>query len=73
MARYRLGDIVRMTRKSLSITQEQLSEDICSVETLSRIETGRQNPGKDVYELLMERMGRIRDREIGRASCRERV
>lgn len=62
MARYRLGDIVRMTRKSLSITQEQLSEDICSVETLSRIETGRQNPGKDVYELLMERMGRIRDR-----------
>ncbi|TAH74991.1 MAG: XRE family transcriptional regulator, partial [Anaerolineaceae bacterium] len=62
MARYRLGDIVGMTRKSLSITQEQLCEDICSVETLSRIETGRQNPGKDVYELLMERMGRIRDR-----------
>lgn len=62
MGRYRLGDIVRMTRKSLSITQEQLSEDICSVETLSRIETGRQNPGRDVYELLMERMGRIRDR-----------
>lgn len=62
MGRYRLGDIVRMTRKSLSITQEQLCEDICSVETLSRIETGRQNPGRDVYELLMERMGRIRDR-----------
>lgn len=62
MARYRLGDIVRMTRKSLSITQEQLCEDICSVETLSRIELGKQNPSKDVYELLMERMGRIRDR-----------
>ncbi len=62
MGRYRLGDIVRMTRKSLSITQEQLCEDICSAETLSRIETGRQNPGKDVYELLMERMGRIRER-----------
>lgn len=62
MGRYRLGDIVRLTRKSLSITQEQLCEDICSVETLSRIETGRQNPGRDVYELLMERMGRIRDR-----------
>lgn len=62
MGRYRLGDIVRMTRRSLSITQEQLSEDICSVETLSRIETGRQNPSRDVYELLMERMGRIRDR-----------
>jgi transcriptional regulator with XRE-family HTH domain len=62
MGRYRLGDIVRMSRKSLSITQEQLSEDICSVETLSRLETGRQNPSRDVYELLMERMGRVRDR-----------
>lgn len=62
MGRYRLGDIVRMTRKSLSITQEQLSDEICSVETLSRIENGNQNPSKDVYELLMERMGRIRDR-----------
>ncbi|MDF2905477.1 MAG: hypothetical protein K0R34_798 [Herbinix sp.] len=62
MGRYRLGDIVRMTRKSLSITQEQLADEICSVETLSRIENGNQNPSRDVYELLMERMGRIRDR-----------
>ena len=62
MGRYRLGDIVGMARRSLSITQEQLCEDICSVETLSRIETGKQNPGRDVYELLMERMGRIRER-----------
>lgn len=62
MARYRLGDIVRMTRKSLLITQQQLCEGICSVETLSRIEGGRQNPCRDVYELLMERMGRIRER-----------
>ncbi len=62
MGRYRLGDIVRMTRKSLSITQEQLCDEICSTETLSRIENGSQNPSRDVYELLMERMGRIRDR-----------
>ena len=62
MGRYRLGDIVRMTRKSLSITQEELCLDICSVETLSRVESGRQNPSKDVYELLMERMGRVRER-----------
>jgi transcriptional regulator with XRE-family HTH domain len=62
MGRYRLGDIIRMTRKSLSITQEQLSDEICSVETLSRIENGNQNPSRDVYELLMGRMGRFRDR-----------
>jgi transcriptional regulator with XRE-family HTH domain len=46
----------------LSITQEQLCDEICSAETLSRIENGSQNPSRDVYELLMERMGRIRDR-----------
>lgn len=62
MGRYRLGDIIRMTRKSLSITQEQLCEEICSTETLSRIENGNQNPSKDTYELLMGRMGRIRER-----------
>lgn len=62
MGRYRLGDIIRMTRKSLSITQEQLCEGICSTETLSRIENGNQNPSRDVYELIMERMGRIRER-----------
>jgi transcriptional regulator with XRE-family HTH domain len=62
MGRYRLGDIIRLTRKSLSITQEQLSDEICSVETLSRIENGSQNPSRDTYELLMERMGRIRER-----------
>lgn len=62
MGRYRLGDIVRMTRKSLSITQEQLCASICSVETLSRLENGSQNPTRDTYELLMERMGRIRSR-----------
>ncbi len=62
MGRYRLGDIVRMTRKSLSITQEQLCDEICSVETLSRIENGSQNPSRDTYELLMGRMGRFRER-----------
>lgn len=62
MGRYRLGDVIRMTRKSLTITQEVLSEGICSVETLSRIENGNQNPSRDVYELLMVRMGRFRER-----------
>ena len=62
MGMYRLGDIVRMTRKSLDITQEQLSEGLCSVETLSRIETGKQSPSRELYDLLMERMGRIRER-----------
>lgn len=62
MGRYRLGDFIRLTRKSLSITQEQLCDGICSTETLSRMETGKQSPNRETYELLMERMGRIRER-----------
>lgn len=58
MGEYLLGDIISMTRKSLSITQEQLSDGICSVETLSRVENGKQKPNREVYDLLMRRMGR---------------
>jgi len=68
MGRYRLGDIIRMTRKSLSIKQEQLCKGICSLVTLSRIENGNQNPSRDIYELLMERMGRIRERSYSMLS-----
>jgi transcriptional regulator with XRE-family HTH domain len=38
MANYRVGDVIRLTRKAAGITQEQLSDGICSVETLFRIE-----------------------------------
>jgi transcriptional regulator with XRE-family HTH domain len=71
MGKYRLGDIICMTRKSLSITQEQLCEGICSVETLSRVENGKQNPSRDTYELLMERMGRSRERAYSIMSISE--
>lgn len=40
MANYRAGDVIRMTRNAVGITQEDLSDGICSVETLSRIENG---------------------------------
>jgi transcriptional regulator with XRE-family HTH domain len=60
-----------MTRKSLSITQEQLCRDICSAETLSRIENGSQNPNRDTYELLMERMGRVRERAYSMLSVND--
>lgn len=62
MGKYRLGEILYMTRKSLAITQEELCSGICSVETLSRVENGRQTPSKETYELLMQRMGRNQPR-----------
>lgn len=58
MANYRAGDVIRMTRYAVGMTQEQLSEDICSVETLSRIENGKHAVKQNVYEQLMARMER---------------
>lgn len=58
MANYKAGDIIRMTRKSAGMSQEDLCFGICSVETLSRIENGKHNVKKETYEQLMKRMER---------------
>ena len=58
MSNYNIGDIVRMTRQAMGISQEELSDGICSVQTLSRIENGKVNVKKKTYQQLMERMGR---------------
>lgn len=58
MSNYRAGDIIRLTRQSLGMSQEELSFNICSVQTLSRIENGHHKIKRDTYQKLMERMGR---------------
>ena len=62
MANYRVGDIIRLTRIASGLTQEQLSENICSVETMSRIENGKYGVKKDIYQKLMEKMNRKPER-----------
>lgn len=59
MANYRAGDMIRLTRQAAGMSQEELSENICSVQTLSRIENGKVSVKKETYQQLMERMGRI--------------
>lgn len=56
MANYNVGDIIRLNRKANGLSQEELSFDICSVETLSRIENGKHNVKKETYCRLMEKM-----------------
>lgn len=58
MANYRAGDVIRLTRNATGLTQEQLSEGVCSVETLSRIENGKHSVKKGTYAQLMARMER---------------
>ena len=58
MSDYRTGDMIRLTRQAAGMSQEALCENICSVQTLSRIENGKVSVKKEVYRMLMERMGR---------------
>lgn len=59
MANYRAGDIIRLTRSALEISQEELCDGICSVETLSRIENGHHKVKPDTYYSLMAKLERI--------------
>ena len=62
MSNYRIGDVIRLTRLCMGITQEQLCENICSVQTLHRIENGKTSVKKELYIKLMKKMERIPER-----------
>ena len=65
MAVYRIGDILRMKREALGITREklcELSEEVCSPQTLYRVEYGKVKVKQDVYRKLMECMGELPER-----------
>lgn len=57
MGNYLIGQVIKRTRESLGLTQQELCEGICGLETISRIETGKQIPNRANFQALMERMG----------------
>lgn len=57
MKMYHVGDFIYESRKRSGLTQEELSEDICSTGTLSKIENGRREPTIAIYQSLMRRLG----------------
>lgn len=47
------NELIKELRVELKLSQEELSEDICAPETLSRIESGMRTPNsKNLYEIL---------------------
>lgn len=58
MSNYNVGQIIKLTREAVGLSQEELSDGVCSVQTLSRIENGKVKVKKKTYQLLMEKMGR---------------
>ncbi|MDD6057155.1 MAG: helix-turn-helix transcriptional regulator [Clostridiales bacterium] len=59
MSNYRAGDIIRLTRIAIGMTQEELCDNICGIQTLHRIENGKVAVKRDIYYRLMEKMNRI--------------
>ena len=65
MAVYRIGDVIRMKREALGITREKLCElsgEVCSVQTLYRIECGKVKVKREVYKTLMRCMNQLPER-----------
>ena len=58
MSSYNVGLIIKLTREARGISQEELSDGVCSVQTLSRIENGKVKVKRTTYQQLMEKMGR---------------
>lgn len=59
MSNYRAGDIIRLTRIAEGITQEELCDGICGVQTLHRIENGKVRVKNETYYCLMQKMNRM--------------
>lgn len=55
------GKIIREARLKAGLTQEQMSEDICSVLTLSRIENNSAGVSPSLFQALMSRAGAPRN------------
>lgn len=54
---YLIQELIRYTRISRDMSQEKLSEDICTPENLSRIESGKHTPNARIFRALMEKLG----------------
>ncbi len=67
----RIGEIIRSQREKLNIRQAKLSEGICTVSTLSKIENGVIFPTRYKLQYLMERLGIDSEQYVILSSKRE--
>jgi transcriptional regulator with XRE-family HTH domain len=54
---YKIGDLIKYERKAKGLSQEELSDGICSVSNLSRIESNEQAPTRQKLQAILERLG----------------
>lgn len=53
---YCIGDVIRIRRKMLGLSQERLSEGICDSRTVSRLERHIRRPQKEIVQQLFDRL-----------------
>jgi len=53
---YCIGDVIRIRRKMLGLSQEKLCEGICSARTVSRLERNLSKPQKEIVQQLFDRL-----------------
>ncbi len=56
-----VNELIQRGRKTKGLTQEKLSEDICTPENLSAIESGKRAPSVRNYDKFMEKLGMDKD------------
>lgn len=57
-----VGEYIRLRRRELKLTQEQLCGGICDFTTLSRIENGHHAPSRSKLNALLQRLGMPEER-----------
>ncbi|MBR3769079.1 MAG: helix-turn-helix transcriptional regulator [Lachnospiraceae bacterium] len=63
MANYRIGDVVRLARRSVGMSQEELAYQAgVATETISRIESGKHKVTQATYQKVMEPLNRFLER-----------
>lgn len=58
MIKYTVGEVIRRERKKQGLSQELLSDGICTPSWLSKIESGASIPTNTLFEALMQRLGK---------------
>ena len=71
MGFYQVGEVIRRAREAAGISQEMLCSGICSPETLSRIENGKNEPTRANFQALMERLGKCGEKYMPFIQCGE--
>ncbi len=59
------NELIKELREAKGISQEKLCENICTRETLSRIESGKRSPNKKNFFAMLKKMGVERETYYG--------